>query len=145
MSYKKSQDISINKILVAQVVFIAAVIGIIFFSERFFVKELSVFKNLSKNEAVLYIDFDNLKKMFAGEVADGMTVLDALNASVAAGKIEITYYVDNNNYTRVAKINDHESDSGNEFVFYVNSKKLGASDLNKVYIKPGDKIIIKLE
>lgn len=134
MSYKKSQGTSINKTLVAQIIFIVAVVSAIFLFERF-----------SGNEAALLIDFDDMKRVFAGEVVDGMTVLDALNASVAAGQIKLVYYVDDGNNTKVKEISDHSASGNTQFTFYVNSRKLDSSELNKTLIKPGDEITIKLE
>src|SRR3989344_8869642 len=144
MNYKKSQGTSINRSLVAQIVFVVVVASAIFVFDRFYSKEHSAFKNVPKNEAALFIDFDNMKKVFAGEVVDGMTILDALNAAVAAGQIELTYHVDINNNTKVAKINDHEANEETQFTFYINSRRVDSSELNKTKIKPGDKITIRL-
>jgi hypothetical protein len=83
--------------------------------------------------------------MFTGEVIDEMTLLDALNASFAAGKIKLTYHVDDGNNTKVTEINDHEADDEEQFTFYINTRKLDPSELNKTQIHPGDKITIKLE
>jgi len=145
MNYKKFQDTSINKTLVAQIVFVVIIVGAVFVFDRFYGKELSVFKNVSKNEAALFIDFDNMQKVFAGEVIDGMTVLDALNASVVAGQIKLTYYVDIDNNTKVTEINNHAAHGDAQFTFYINSQKLAPGELNKTQVKAGDKITIKLE
>ncbi|MBI4158606.1 MAG: hypothetical protein HY505_03265 [Candidatus Yanofskybacteria bacterium] len=144
MNYKKLRNI-FNSTLTAQIVFVTVIVGAVFIFDRFYGKELSVFKNVSKNEAALFIDFDNMKKVFAGKVVEGMTILDALNAAVTAGQIELTYHVNIDNNTKVAKINNHEANGDTQFVFYINSRKLDPSELNKTQIKSGDKITIKLE
>ena len=131
--------------LIVQVIFVIVIAGVVFAFGRFYGREPSVFKNVPKNEAAVLIDFDNMRKVFAGEVIDGMTVLDALNASVAAGKIALTYYVDADNNTKIAKINDHEANDGERFIFYINSEKVDPGELNKTQIKSGDKITIRLE
>src|SRR3989338_10975575 len=118
----------------AQIVFVVVIASVLFVFGRFYGREPSVFKNVPKNEAAVFIDFNNMRKVFAGEVIDGMTVLDALNASVAAGKIELTYYVDANNNTKVAEINDHKANDGERFIFYFNSKKIDPGEINKTRI-----------
>lgn len=135
----------INRAFVVQIIFIAAVAGIIFLVERFSDKEAPAITDGLGNEAALSIDFNDMQRMFTGEVIDGMTVLDTLNASFAAGKIKLAYYVDSNNNTKVKEINDHEADEDVQFAFYVNSYKIDSSKLNKIQIHPGDKITIKLE
>lgn len=144
MAYKKSQNIFTNKTLIAQVVLVVAVGVSVFVFEKFSSKFPGLTISGSK-EATLFIDFDNMKRRFQGEVADGMTVLDAVNASVAAGEIKITYSVDGDNNTKVMEINNHSTEEVKQFSFYINSKRLGQSDLNKTYIKPGDEIIVRLE
>ena len=133
-----------NKIVV-QIILVIVVASAIFVFDRFYGKESSVFKNVSKNEAALFIDFDNLQKVFAGEVVDGMTILDALNASAVAGQIKFVYYVDSDNNTKITEINDHAANEDVQFTFYINSRKLDPSELNKTRIRPGDKITIRLE
>jgi len=145
MNYKKSRGTSINRTLVAQIVFVVVVASAIFVFDRFYSKEHSAFKNVSKNEAALFIDFDNMKKVFAGEVIDGMTVLDALNAAVAVGQIKLIYYVDSGNNTKITEINDHVANEDVQFTFYVNSRKVNSNELNKTHVKQGDKITIRLE
>lgn len=144
MNSKRSRNI-FNNTLVAQIIFIAVVAGVILVFERFFDKEPSIVGDLVSNEAVLFIELDSMQRTFSGEVIEEMTVLDALNASVIAGQIKLVYYVDGGNNTRVAEINDHSVNDGDEFVFYVNSKKADPSELNKIRIRPGDKITIRSE
>lgn len=144
MNSKKSQHTFTNKLTV-QIVLILAVAGSILLFEKLFEERSSVFKNVSNNEAVLSIDFDSMKKIFTGEVTEKMTVLDALNASVAAGKIKLVYYVDKDNNTKIAEINNHKANNESQFTFYINSQKLDQSQLNNIYIRTRDKIVIKLE
>ena len=145
MSSKRSQNTFINNTLATQIVFIAAIAAIVLLFERFSDKESPLAIDLAENEAALFIDFDNMKRVFTGEVAEGMTILDTLNASVAAGKIELTYNVDGGNNTKITEINDHRANEDSQFTFYVNSRKLDPSELNKTHIQPGDKITIRLE
>ncbi|MBI2674224.1 MAG: hypothetical protein HYX22_00600 [Candidatus Yanofskybacteria bacterium] len=144
MNYKKLRHI-FNSTLAVQIIFIAAIAGAIFVFDRFYGEKPPALKNMSKKEAALFIDFDNMQKVFAGEVVDGMTVLDALNASVTAGQLRLTYYVDGDNNTKIEEINDHAAGGDAQFIFYVNSRKLDQDKLNKTRIKAGDKITITLE
>lgn len=144
MASKKSRNIFIDKTLLAQLAVIAVIaIGMLIF-ERL---SNGSFKlgNQGSGEATLLIDFENVRRKFQGEVVEKMTVLDAVNAATAAGEIKLIYSVDRENNTKVMEINDHLLEGGRRFAFFVNSKKLGSSELNKTFLKPGDEIVIKLE
>lgn len=141
MNFRKSQNTLFNRTFVAWAILIVTVLVVMF-----------VFKSIglptgswSGNEATLLIDFGDMKRQFTGEVAENMTVLDALNASAAAGQIKLIYYVDADNNTRVTEISGYTADGNIQFNFYINSKKLDSSELNRTNIKPGDKITIRLE
>ena len=141
MNSKKFQNTLFNSTFIAWAILIIAVVIVIF-----------VFKNAglpagnrSGNEATLFIDFGDMKRQFTGEVAESMTVLDALNAVAAAGQIKLVYYVDSDNNTRVTEISGYTADENLQFNFYVNSQKLDPGELNRTNIKPGDKIAIRLE
>ena len=141
MNSKKFQNTLFNSTFIAWAILIIAVVIVIF-----------VFKNAglpagnrSGNEATLFIDFGDMKRQFTGEVAESMTVLDALNAVAAAGQIKLVYYVDSDNNTRITEISGYTADENIQFNFYVNSQKLDPGELNRTNIKPGDKIAIRLE
>ena len=96
--------------------------------------------------ATLAVNFDNLKRSFEGEVVEDMTVLDALNMAMAAGKIKLNYSLDDKNQTWIMEINDHLNKAGNRhFAFFINDKQIDSKDLNKVNLKAGDSIVIKYE
>ncbi|MEK7138762.1 MAG: hypothetical protein AAB799_01125 [Patescibacteria group bacterium] len=143
MNYKKLRNISINKTLVAQVIFVVVVVGVFLVLERLFVDDFGS-KSRNFGEATLLVDFDNMRRMFEGEVADGMTILDALNVSAEAGKIKLRYVIDYDNRTTVTEINDHVA-LGKSFSFLVNGKFVKTEDLNKKTVKSGDEITIRLQ
>lgn len=145
MNYKKSQDTFTKNTLFVQIIFVVVAVGGILLFEKFFSKEVSWLDNGSNKEAVLLIDFDDIKRMFKGEIIDKMTVLDALNASVATGNIKLRYIVDNKNNTSVTEINNHTANENKKFAFYINGKNINTADLNKIFVYPRDEIIIKLE
>jgi len=150
MNSKKSQNTSTSRTLLTQIIIVAVIAGGILLFERLFnngsslVNEGSMDES-SVDEAVLFIDFDNMQRTFRGEVVERMTILDALNASVTAGKIEFRYFVDGSNNTKITEINDHFAEENDQFTFYINSEKIDTSNLNRIYIQPGDEIIIRLE
>ena len=145
MNFKKFQNIFTNRTLLAQIIFVAMVVGGILLLERTFNNGPSLVNDGSRDEATLFIDFDNMQRTFEGKVVERMTILDALNASVAAGKLEFTYFVDGSNNTNVTKINDHYVTGDEQFTFYINSERIDPDELNKTYIQPGDKITVRLE
>lgn len=101
---------------------------------------------INSNLATLAINFDNLNRSFEGEVLEDMTVLDALNMAMAAGKIKLVYVLDENNQTWVMEINDHmNKQGGNYFTFYLNNKQIDSKDLNRVSIRAGDSMVITYE
>lgn len=145
MNSKKFHNIFTNKPLLKQAVLIVVIAGGILLFEKFFNWGLFLINEKSKKEATLLIDFKNMQRMFEGETIENMTMLDALNASVAVGKVELTYVVDSNNNTSVTKINDHTETKDGVFAFYLNKRVVNMKDINKTYIYPGDKITIKIE
>lgn len=137
MRYKKSHNISESETLIAQTVLILAFIGLIFV--------FGFFSNNTGGSATLLIKFDNFTRMFEGDVVNNMTFLDALNAAVNAGNIELTYFIDQNNDTHIKEINNHTAGSSDQFAFYLNSKRVEEEKLNRTRVRPGDEIMIKLE
>lgn len=96
--------------------------------------------------ATLAVNLDLENRLFEGEVYDGMTVLDALNIAMSVGKIKLNYVLDDKNQTVVMEIDGHINNiEGKLFSFYLNNKKIDSQDLNKIRLKAGGNIIIKLE
>ncbi|OGN00853.1 MAG: hypothetical protein A2651_03180 [Candidatus Yanofskybacteria bacterium RIFCSPHIGHO2_01_FULL_42_12] len=145
MNSKKYPDTFISETLLVQVILVVVVVGIVVFFDKLSNGEWFSVDDGSKREATLIIDFDNMRRTFEGEVIEEMTILDALNASVTAGQIKLTYTVDDNNHTSVAEIDGHSAVFGKNFFFYLNEKKIHTKDLNRTFVDPGDKITIKLE
>lgn len=149
MNYKKFQNIFTgNNNMASKIIFIIAVIIVLLLFEKSYNKESNFFADISKNEASLFFDFDNMKRAFAGEVMDNMTILDALNAAVAAGKIKLIYKVDEKNNTEIIELDGHSLDldiNKKQINFYLNSQKINQNEINKINIRPGDKIIVKTE
>ena len=97
-------------------------------------------------QASLLINFEDKQRLFEGEVIDNMTVLGALNAAVSAGQIKLKYNIGQNNTVEIMEINDHfNNTAGKMFLFYLNGGKIDAKNINRIYIKTGDKIEIRFE
>ena len=133
-----------------------------FFKKRYWIEFVSivvllvlasVFKitvdNLKDGEsglATLAVNFEDMKRSFEGEVVEDMTVLDALNMAMAAGKIKLNYALDDKNQVMIMEINDHLNKVENKnFAFFLNDKKIDSKNLNKVNLNAGDNIVIKYE
>lgn len=145
MNSGNSHTVSTKTSLAVQIIFVAAVIGGVFAFDKF----VNVSRNPDSNgvvgKATLSIDFADMKKMFEGQVVADMTVLDALNAAMSAGKIHLVYTVDQNNDTDVREINGHSESNDVQFAFYINSNKINEADINRQIVKNGDEITIRLE
>lgn len=145
MSSRRSHNTFINNTLLVQIIFVSLVVsGVLIFEKKL---NIGSFRNggSSKGEASLIVDFGDIKRAFEGEVVEKMTILDALNASVAAGNIKLRYTVDSNNNTTIMEINSHQATKEKGFQFYINGKKINSNDLNKTMIRSGDKVVIKYE
>lgn len=94
-------------------------------------------------EASLIVNFGNEKRMFVGEVIDGMTAMDALDAS-SRGDIfsDFIYTIDGKNKA-IASI-DGFSNDGKNWTAYVNGVREDGS-LDEIILHDGDKIELKFE
>ena len=98
------------------------------------------------NVARVEIDYGNRRRAFEGEIMFEMSVLDALLASSRGGDFEIRYAILNDR-TDILKINGMIKDGLNEksWNFYLNGQKIESSQIHKVRVKPGDKVLVKFE
>ncbi|GEM_PF-1325210 len=143
MKYKKLLTNFFKKPLFAQILFLIALIGVIYFFKLSFTLSRN---NNTSNLATLAINFEKEKRFFEGDVVKDMTLLDALNAAVSVGKIKFNYAIDESGNVNVLEIDSHTNKVGNKyFVFYINSKRVPTKDLNKETIHNGDSIEIRNE
>ena len=123
----------------AQIILLIALVGIIYFLKLSF--DLS--GNNTPNLATLVINFETEKRFFEGEVVKDMTMLDALSVAVSVGKIKLNYAIDESGSVNIMEIDGHTNGISNKyFVFYLNSKKVAAKDLNKEIVHNRDRIEI---
>ncbi len=145
MSYNLFQNSSSKKLVITQVIFVLIIAGGLLVFDKFFNQKDVPAGEGTDNKATLLVDFEDTQRMFTGEVVEGMTILDALNASVAAGRTALVYTVDSSNNVTVTKINDHTAVKDKNFSFYLNDEKIATEDINRTGVRVGDKIIIRLE
>lgn len=91
--------------------------------------------------ASLVIQHENTRRVFEGEVVEGMTILDALGASSVAGKIELQYDYTDNGKTEIKKINGYTQDL-RSVKFFLNNKEIKSEDIGITPIHPGDRVEI---
>jgi len=131
MSYNLFQNSSSKKLVITQVIFVLIIAGGLLVFDKFFNQKDVPAGEGTDNKATLLVE--------------GMTILDALNASVAAGRTALVYTVDSSNNVTVTKINDHTAVKDKNFSFYLNDEKIATEDINRTGVRVGDKIIIRLE
>ncbi len=143
MNYKKLFKTTLKKSFLVE---IGSLLALLLLASAFKISVSQLEDRGGSSLATLAINFDGLNKNFEGEVTDDMTILDALNIAMAAGKIKLHYVLDENNKTRVTEIDGHINDGmRGEFTFYLNDKKVPAEKLNETELEAGDSVVIKYE
>lgn len=90
-------------------------------------------------EAKLDLNLNGQHRIFTGVVTPGMTVLDALSASVAAGNIQMQFVVDKNDLTNITMLGGR---APKDIKFFVNSQSLPPERIHQVTVKPRDLITV---
>lgn len=94
--------------------------------------------------ATLILDLGPEKRIFEGEAYPNMTILDTLIVSSTAGNVTFEYAYNENKEVQIIHLNDHSAyDPLVGFLFYLNSKPIQVSEIDKISIKPGDSIKVE--
>ncbi|MEK7125071.1 MAG: hypothetical protein AAB864_01615 [Patescibacteria group bacterium] len=95
-------------------------------------------------QARLVLTVGGQQRMFEGRVTQRMTVLDALNASVLAGGIDMRFSIDaRNNHTQVWMIDGYRSqDRPVNLQIVVNDQSINATEIHQARVAAGDTIAI---
>ena len=93
---------------------------------------------IAENEAILTINYGEVKRAFIGQVIDNMTILDVIRTSAKAGNLDFDY--EEGILKRVGEFEKNEK----KWNAYLNDSKIQES-LDKVLIKTGDKVELKFE
>lgn len=96
------------------------------------------------HSAHLTLDFGTHKRAFEGAVAPGMTVFDALQASITAGGIDFDYTLTNDNSVEWLKV-DGATTTDTSFAFEVNGTDVPVSDLARVPLYSGDEVHVTVD
>lgn len=93
---------------------------------------------------VFFFNSEGQRRMFQGEVIEGMSILDALRVSSEAGQIDFEFEI-GSDQTIVKKLNGYSDDIVQGLIFYLNGLKIEESQINRIMIKPGDLIEVRFE
>lgn len=89
--------------------------------------------------ARLEIDIDGHKRAFEGEVIDGMTVFEALQASALAGNISFNYAINNDSKLVVKSLDGYEAEKVKKPpTILLNSTPVETEKIHLTPIKAGD-------
>lgn len=89
--------------------------------------------------ASLVLTHEGETRKFEGEVVEGMTILDALNASTAAGNIELQYQLNADGSAKINQVNGYLSEDKKAY-FYLNKSEIKPEEVGRVAIKGGDTV-----
>ncbi len=97
----------------------------------------------SSAEAQVVIRLPDQDRVFRGEVSSDMMILDALNASVLAGNIPLTFMIDEStDSTIITRLDGHGI--GDTMMFYVNAKPINAEKIHSIPLQPQDVVTVKV-
>lgn len=106
-----------------------------------------LFRLHSRNVAYLEVNIDGTRRAFEGEVVDGMTVLDALDASALAGNINFQYEIDRkSNELHIITLDGYSAvKAPKTATFFLNLARVDAGRIHSIVVNSGDRILVKLE
>ena len=95
----------------------------------------------TQSDAHLVLDFGSSQRAFEGQVVSGMTILDALNASVVAGGIPLEFTIQDGQ-ARIVEIDGfHESQP---IEVFLNGQPIDPSGIHSLPIRAQDEVIVRL-
>ncbi|MEK7194858.1 MAG: hypothetical protein AAB667_01235 [Patescibacteria group bacterium] len=95
----------------------------------------------AQSDAHLVIDFGGSRRVFEGQVISGMTVLDALNASVVAGDIPLQFTIQDGQ-ARIIEVDGYRKSQPVEV--FLNGQQIDPSSIHFLPIRAQDEVVIKL-
>ena len=97
------------------------------------------------NTARLEIDYGGRHRAFEGEITSEMSVLDALLAASRGGDFEVRYAILEDAADIMGVDGLIEDGLDGEWFFYLNGRRIETTEIHKVRIKSGDKILVKFK
>lgn len=103
------------------------------------------FLGTTRGIARLEIEIGENKRAFEGEVLPGMTILEALQASIIAGNIKFNYTLDQDRKLKIDSLDGFNADSEKKMVIRLNTEPIPPENINSIPVKSGDVISISAE
>ena len=101
------------------------------------------------NRRVAYLEVNDsgTRRAFEGEVVNGMTVLDALDASAAAGNINFHYEIDRTNHElSIITLDGYSTtETPKTAMLFLNLVRIDIGKIHSIPVNYGDRILVKLE
>lgn len=106
-----------------------------------------VFWLSNRRVAYLEVNDNGARRAFEGEVVNGMTVLDALDASALAGNINFRYEIDTkSNEVHIVTLDGYsETKTSRNAMLFLNLVRVNIAKIHSIPLSSGDRILIKLE
>lgn len=140
MKYKHLNTSSIKKLLKEVKTIVLLTIAAIFLLAVWAIFKLPIDQPM----ATLVLDLGSEKRIFEGEALENMTILDTLIVSSIAGNITFEYAYNENKGVQIIHLNGHSTyDPLVGFLFYLNSRPVQVSEIDKISVKPGDSIKVE--
>ena len=95
----------------------------------------------AQSNAHLVLDFGSSQRVFEGQVVSGMTVLDALNASVIAGGIPLQFTIQDGQ-ARIVEIDGYQN--GRPIRVFLNGQSIDPSSIHSLPIMAQDEVVVRL-
>ncbi len=83
-------------------------------------------------------------RTFTGEVIEGMTVLDALNAASLAGNFKFHFAIEDNKTHILDLAGLSTATIADRYALFLNDQRLNPEEINSVPVKSHDSIVVKV-
>lgn len=93
---------------------------------------------------IIFFDRDH-QRMFEGDVKEGMSVLQVLEASSKAGNFALRYSIENSGEVNLYSIDGKVNEIGGKWLFFLNGKRLDTESINHQSVGKNDKIEARYE
>src|SRR3989344_2138803 len=105
-----------------------------------------IFWSPNNHTAYLEVNVNGTKRAFEGEVVNGMTVLDALDASTLAGNINFKYEIDKKSHKlRIVTFDGYSvNQTSKSTTLFLNLVRVDIGNIHSIPINSGDRILVKL-
>ena len=101
----------------------------------------------NRRVAYLEVNDNGTRRAFEGEVINGMTVLDALDASAVAGDISFHYEIDRTSHElHIITLDGYLANKTSKTaMLFLNLVRIDMAKIHSIPVNSGDRILVKLE